>query len=466
MIKNQKGFAITEVLILSTVIIGVLVFMYAQFKSINRTYQYSFRYDTPESMYLANNIVNFINEDTYDYLVSQMAFKKNGYMDITNCGEKLYGLMGDVDKDGHVDAVDASHIASVYEKKNRGEPLTASEQLIYSRSDVNEDGVVNAEDSDLVLHNYAILQTSNTNLSVSESVRDYCKTLLNKSGVEKILFAEEDLKKVKKENKGLENDLVDYIKQIKTTNESDDYRIVVKYTDGTFASIKFNKGNAYVKDGLYMYLDAINNTGSGHSKTTTTWKDLSGNEHDATLYNTPAWTTNSLIFNGTNQYGKIPSTADVGFLDGYTLEARVKILSMMPTEPGQEEQQFFGNWETGGTGLAFEDTYQFEGSGLIDNSWVYTTSPNTSNLGEYYTVVLTYKNSTMKLYVNGTLVKTQSTAALPVSPSELAYAIGGNPSATTMDTYSNVEFQNVLIYERPLSAQEIERNYHADQMRY
>ena len=466
MIKNQKGFAITEVLILSTVIIGVLVFMYAQFKSINRTYQYSFKYDTPEAMYLANNIVNFINEDKYDYLVAQMAFKKNGYMDITNCGETLYGLLGDVNKDGKVDAVDASSILGVYRKTQNGEPLTSGEQLIYSIADVNEDGVVNEDDSDLVLHNYSILQTSNTGLSVSDSVRDYCKTLLDKSGVEKILFAEEDLKKVKKNNKGLENDLVDYIKQIKTTNESDDYRIVVKYKDGTFASIKFNKGNAYVKDGLYMYLDAINNTGNGHSKTATTWKDLSGNSHDATLYNTPTWTINSLIFNGTTQYGKIPSTENVGFLDGYTLEARVKILSMMPTEPGQEEQQFFGSWGSGGTGLAFEDTYQFEGSGLIDNTWRFVTSPNTSSLDEYYTVVLTYKNAILKLYVNGTLVKSETVDALPVSPSELSYAIGGNPSSTTMDTYSNVEFQNVLIYERPLSAQEIERNYHADQMRY
>lgn len=466
MIKNQKGFAITEVLILSTVIIGVLVFMYAQFKSINRSYQYSFKYDTPEAMYLANNIVNFINEDKYDYLVSQMAFKKNGYMDITNCGEKLYGTLGDVNKDGNVDAVDSSNILSVYEKTDRGEPLTSTEQAIYSRSDINEDGVVNRDDADLVLRNYAILQTSNTGLSVPESVKEYCRTLLDKSGVEKIIFAEEDLKKVKKENKGLENDLVDYIKQIKTTNEEDDYRIVIKYTDGTFASIKFNKGNAYVKDGLYMYLDAINNTGNGHSKTTTTWKDLTNNGNNATLYNTPTWTTNSLIFNGTNEYGKIPNTEDVGFLDGYTLEARVRVISMMPTEPGHEEQQFFGSWELGGTGLSFEDTYQFEGSALIDESWEFVTSPNISSLNEYYTVAMTYKNSAMKLYVNGILVKTESTPSLSVSPSNLSFAIGGNPNGSTMDTYSNVEFQNILIYDRPLSDQEIERNYHADQMRY
>jgi len=66
MIKNNKGFAITEVLILSTVIIGVLIFMYSQFKNINRSYQISFKYDTVEGMYLANNIINYISDDNYD----------------------------------------------------------------------------------------------------------------------------------------------------------------------------------------------------------------------------------------------------------------------------------------------------------------------------------------------------------------------------------------------------------------
>ena len=70
MIKNNnKGFVITEVLILSTVILGVLTLMYVQFKSVNRSYQYSFKYDTVEGLYLANNIVNYINDGNYDNLV-------------------------------------------------------------------------------------------------------------------------------------------------------------------------------------------------------------------------------------------------------------------------------------------------------------------------------------------------------------------------------------------------------------
>ena len=58
LIKNNKGFAITEILILSTVITGILLFMYSQFKNINRSYQTSFIYDTVEGMYLANNDIH------------------------------------------------------------------------------------------------------------------------------------------------------------------------------------------------------------------------------------------------------------------------------------------------------------------------------------------------------------------------------------------------------------------------
>jgi len=85
MIKNNKGFVITEILIISTVVIGVLIFVYAQFKNINRSYQYSFKYDTVQGMYLTNNIINYINDDSYDTLVTKLNTSELGYIDITEC---------------------------------------------------------------------------------------------------------------------------------------------------------------------------------------------------------------------------------------------------------------------------------------------------------------------------------------------------------------------------------------------
>lgn len=61
----------------------------------------------------------------------------------------------------------------------------------------------------------------------------------------------------------------------------------------------------YIKDGLILHLDAINNTGSGHSNTTNTWKDLSGNGNDATLIGfdtTSGWQENYIKFDGIDDY--------------------------------------------------------------------------------------------------------------------------------------------------------------------
>lgn len=63
----------------------------------------------------------------------------------------------------------------------------------------------------------------------------------------------------------------------------------------------------YAKDGLILYYDAINNTGNGHSTTTTTWKDLSGNNNDGILsgfaLNTDSgWTGDGLSFKGASDY--------------------------------------------------------------------------------------------------------------------------------------------------------------------
>lgn len=61
----------------------------------------------------------------------------------------------------------------------------------------------------------------------------------------------------------------------------------------------------YITEGLIIHYDGINNTGNGHSNTTTTWKDLSGNENNATLVgfdSTSGWQDNYLKFDGVNDY--------------------------------------------------------------------------------------------------------------------------------------------------------------------
>lgn len=387
MIKNNKGFVVTEVLILSTVIIGVLVFMYIQFKNIDREYQYSFKYDTVTGMYLANNIINYINVENYDLLVNTIENNNSPYLDISDCNEQLF--------------------------------------------------------------------TSNY----------YCEDLFEKSNIEQILFTEENLGKLKLKINDLDLDMQKYIKQIQTLNSENDYRIIIKYKDNTFASLRFNKGNAYVQSGLITYLDAINNTGEGHSDTTTNWKDLSENNNDAALYHNPTWTNNSIIFDGTTNYARIENTANMTYPNGLTWEARLKVLSLTGLNNGT--LKLFGNWNTTGGGIYFNNTNKLSANLKLNGYLTTSTNTGTNVVGEFYTVSLTYDNEALKLYINGELVSTNARSST-YSSSTLPLTLGGEPNEnpTILTNYSNVEFQNVLLYNRALSDLEIKRNYNADMARY
>ncbi len=388
MIKNEKGFALTEILILSAVVIGVLTFMFVQFKTINRSYQKSFKYDTPEGLYLANNILNYISSDNYDTLVEQLSATPEGYIDITNC------------------SID-----------------------IYNKSSL-------------------------------------CESLYRESGIEQIIFTKENPARVKMSIKKFSNDMQDFIKQIKTINSETDYRIIIKYTNGTFATMRFNKGNAYVQKGLIAYLDAINNTGEGHSNDTTIWKDLSGSNNDATLYNNPLWGANSIVFDGESNCGRIENTANKPFTNGITLETRARVLS----EKGAQSNgvmEFLSNFNASGFGIRYKPEH-YRSAAHVNGAFNLITSTNDIGLGVYTTIAVTYDNNILRHYENGNLVKTvEINSNTPVTTSAIPMGIACIPDISSIaNNYTNVEFQNILIYDRALSDNEIQRNYQADITRY
>lgn len=389
MIKNNKGFALTEILILSAVVIGVLTFMYIQFKNINRSYQYSFKYDTVEGMFLANNIVNYINNDNYDILVEKLNTNQEGYLDITSCDLELFQT-----------------------------PL-------------------------------------------------FCEQLIQKSEIKQIIFTNENTSKLKANMQKLDNDFQEYIKKIKTINTENDYRIIIKYNDGTFTTMRFNKGNAYVQNGLIAYLDGINNTGNGHSNEIQTWKDLSNHGNDATLYNNPVWSNNSLTFDGIDDYGVLTNTANQEFPNGLTIETRVKVLSV---DNGSNLNfiTFLDNNNSysprdGLSQQMHKDTRKFFNRISVNNEWVISYQQESSNPEEYYTVTTIYDGKKEKIYINGTLDNSESKTGT-YSQSSKPFNIGRQIQEGGYK--ANVEFQNVLIYDRALTENEVLRNYQADMARY
>ena len=60
-------------------------------------------------------------------------------------------------------------------------------------------------------------------------------------------------------------------------------------------------GDEIIKDGLLVWYDGENNTGSGHSSSTTVWKDLSGNGNDGIMTDVILG-SNYAEFNGTSSF--------------------------------------------------------------------------------------------------------------------------------------------------------------------
>lgn len=88
--KNNKGFMITEALIISTIVLAILVFMYAQFRTINKGFNQTFKYNTVEDIYKTNEIKKFIETDATNNMISLLNSSANGYLDITECNITTY----------------------------------------------------------------------------------------------------------------------------------------------------------------------------------------------------------------------------------------------------------------------------------------------------------------------------------------------------------------------------------------
>jgi hypothetical protein len=88
--KNNKGFMITEVLIVSTIVFSILIFMYAQFRSVYNSFYQTLKYNPVESIYKTNEIKSFIESDAKNNIVDLLSNSQNKYLDITECNIQTY----------------------------------------------------------------------------------------------------------------------------------------------------------------------------------------------------------------------------------------------------------------------------------------------------------------------------------------------------------------------------------------
>ena len=205
-----------------------------------------------------------------------------------------------------------------------------------------------------------------------------------------------------------------------------------------------------VTDGLVLALDAAN-TKSYPSNGGSTWYDLSGNNNNATLYNTPTFDSSLgggvITFNGSNESGLV-STLNFASSD-HTIMA----IGKYNTASGRLISSYSNNWVMGwhGTPTGYIDRF-------YAGAWVAQSSSSSSTDFYCYAATGDISGDTWKLYKNGSLFVSNSNGS--IGPNQIS--LGRHAT----NEYSNCSIGIVMAYNRVLTAAEIKQNFNAYRGRY
>ena len=220
-------------------------------------------------------------------------------------------------------------------------------------------------------------------------------------------------------------------------------------------------GPEIVNDGLVLCLDAANSRsypGSG-----TAWTDLSGNGNTGTLTNGPTYNSSNLGFFQfvTNDFAAIPNNVA---LDTQTPTVEVWVKTNETTQNGF--------WFEKGTVNSQYSLFQSGGNilwrmiigGSIRN--LTTTTATYMNTSNWYQVVGTYTSGTRRLYINGVLVNFDTqTGTIETNSGGMSIGVYGGFNGSR-GYYYNGNLSSCKVYNRALTAEEIQQNFNATRGRY
>jgi hypothetical protein len=220
-----------------------------------------------------------------------------------------------------------------------------------------------------------------------------------------------------------------------------------------------------ITEGLVLYLDAANQAsypGSG-----TTWFDLTDNKNNGTLTNGPTFNSangGSIVFDGVDDYVLCSKQTSLVSTTQLTMCAWMKRNLFNSRVIGVGQSVGVGNdviFELWDDGFAYFEV----GNGA--NS--YGTVANTSTDWQY--LVMTFDGTQsgnanrLKGYVNGALQTLNYNTSIPSSTGTVDAPLIIGAGLIT-GAYSNGNISNIKIYNRALSASEVQQNYNALKYRF
>jgi hypothetical protein len=219
-------------------------------------------------------------------------------------------------------------------------------------------------------------------------------------------------------------------------------------------------GPEIVNSGLVLHLDAANER--SYPGTGATWSDVSGNGNNGTLVNGVGYSAvnkGELIFDGSNDYVELENDLLLGtnysisliFEQTSTRTDWVRLIG----HSNDSAARFWGIWMPAARNYLLWQSY--EGGGQ------YSTSTYSFNLDQIYQIDFTSEGASKKFYIDGNLLHTASAGG------SIDYT--GNTSKIRIGyagfhTYHIGNVYSTKIYNKALSATEIQQNFEATRSRY
>jgi len=224
-----------------------------------------------------------------------------------------------------------------------------------------------------------------------------------------------------------------------------------------------DSGTIYFKNPKVEFTDV--DTGDGNFSSmpnVTTWYDMSGNGNNGTLTNTPYYIMGS---NKINNYISFDGGDDMILIPNNTaLDTQTPTVEVWVKTNATSQNGF---WFEKGTVNTQYSLFQEGGNivwrqnfaGSFDNITATTaTYMNTSN---WYQVVGTYSSGNRRLYINGTLVSSDTkTGTINTNSAGMSIGVYGGYSGSR-GYYYNGNLAMCKIYNKELTAAEISQNFNA-----
>ncbi len=206
--------------------------------------------------------------------------------------------------------------------------------------------------------------------------------------------------------------------------------------------------NDYIKKGLLLQYDGINNTGNGHSNVATSWKDLSGNGNDGIINGTDdsSWADSYIHLDGVDDiiYTMMKTSGK-----DCTIELTAKFINgkyMLRTDAGLRTYMYF-EWAMKGEKTAAALRFNNYDYNLGTRVLKYYTENDVSSFVTYYN-----NSKSEELTFSGT--------------ESGSYVCLGSNNPYSISEPCSEDIYSVRIYDRALTDSEIKQNYLVDKARF